>query len=210
MPFSFTEAPIASRQNRRIVGLCKLADRGERERTGLFRFDGVKLLCEAVRREVPLTAVFVRAGSAGRVTERMAELYGLEPDALGCPAYAVEDSLFDRISEENAPEGVICVAKALDKRHKMYTINGKDFPPVPAGPAVLLESLRDPANVGAVIRTAAALGVGNSRSSASSAMPPESPKISLRTAATLAFFSTGLKRLTFEPASTVKCPVALS
>ena len=160
MPFSFTEAPIASRQNRRIVGLCKLADRGERERTGLFRFDGVKLLCEAVRREVPLTAVFVRAGSAGRVTERMAELYGLEPDALGCPAYAVEDSLFDRISEENAPEGVICVAKALDKRHKMYTINGKDFPPVPAGPAVLLESLRDPVNVGAVIRTAAALGVG--------------------------------------------------
>ena len=94
MPFSFTEAPIASRQNRRIVGLCKLADRGERERTGLFRFDGVKLLCEAVRREVPLTAVFVRAGSAGRVTERMAELYGLAPDALGCPAYAVEDSLF--------------------------------------------------------------------------------------------------------------------
>ena len=82
MPFSFTEAPIASRQNRRIVGLCKLADRGERERTGLFRFDGVKLLCEAVRREVPLTEVFVRAGSAGRVTERMAELYGLEPDAL--------------------------------------------------------------------------------------------------------------------------------
>ena len=78
---------------------------------------------------MPLTAVFVRAGSAGRVTERMAELYGLEPDALGCPAYAVEDSLFDRISEENAPEGVICVAKALDKRHKMYTINGKDFPP---------------------------------------------------------------------------------
>ena len=54
MPFSFTEAPIASRQNRRIVGLYKLADRGERERTGLFRFDGVKLLCEAVRREVPL------------------------------------------------------------------------------------------------------------------------------------------------------------
>ena len=28
MPFSFTEAPIASRQNRRIVGLCKLADGG--------------------------------------------------------------------------------------------------------------------------------------------------------------------------------------
>lgn len=40
-------------------------------------------------------------------------------------------------------------------------------------------------------------------------MPLESPKISLRAAATPAFFNTGLERFTFEPASTVKCPVAL-
>ncbi len=161
MPFCFTEAPITSRQNRRIVGLCKLADRGERERTGLFRFDGIKLLCEAVRSKVSLTSVFVRVGSAAHVAERMTALYGILPDALGCPAYAVEDGLFDRISEENAPEGVICVAKTLDKRHKMYTIKKDGFPIVPAGTAVLLESLRDPVNVGAIIRTAAALGVGS-------------------------------------------------
>lgn len=160
MPFCFQEAPITSRQNRRIVGLCKLADRGERERTGLFRFDGVKLLCEAIRREVTLEAVFVCAGGAERVENRMRELYGLTPQALKCPTFAVEDSLFDRISEENAPEGVICVAKALDKCHKMYTINKEGFPDIPDAPAILLESVRDPVNVGAIIRTAAALGMG--------------------------------------------------
>ena len=34
--------------------------------------------------------------------------------------------------------------------------------------------------------------------------------VALFDAATPAFFSTGLERFTFEPASTVKCPVALS
>lgn len=160
MPFRFQDAPITSRQNRRIVSLCKLTDRGERERTGSFRFDGVKLLCEALRREVPLEAVFLRAGGAARVESRMAELYGLTPEGLACPVFAVEDSLFDRISEENAPEGVICVAKTLDKCHKMYKINMEGFPDIPDAPAILLESVRDPVNVGAIIRTAAALGMG--------------------------------------------------
>lgn len=160
MPFIFEDAPITSRQNRRIVSLCKLSDRGEREKTGLFRFDGVKLLCEALRREVPLETVFVREGSAARIEARMAELYGMTAADLSCPVVAVEKDLFDRISEENAPEGVICVAKALDKRHKKYTIRKEELPPLPNAPILLLESVRDPVNVGAIIRTAAALGIG--------------------------------------------------
>ena len=43
---------ITSRQNRRIVELMKLDDRRAREKTRTFRFDGVKLLCEAIRRGV--------------------------------------------------------------------------------------------------------------------------------------------------------------
>lgn len=160
MPFIFEDAPITSRQNRRIVSLCKLSDRGEREKTGLFRFDGVKLLCEALRREVPLETVFVKEGSAARIEARMTELYGMTAADLFCPVVAVENGLFDRISEENAPEGVICVAKALDKRHKKYTIRKEELPPLPNAPVLLLESVRDPVNVGAIIRTAAALGIG--------------------------------------------------
>ena len=172
MPFVFEADPITSRQNRRIVALCKLSDRKARESTATFRFDGVKLLCEALRRGVSLSAVFVRAGSAQDICDRMSELGGCTPADIHAPVYAVEDSLFEKISEENAPEGVICVAKYIDKCHKKYTINSDGFltgaggdptgntMPVPDGSVLLLESVRDPGNVGAVIRSAAALGVG--------------------------------------------------
>lgn len=153
---------IASRQNRRIVELCKLDDRRAREKNRRFRFDGVKLLCEAIRRGVPLCELYLRVGTAEKVADRMMELYGCTLADAACPVFGVEDELFDRISEENAPDGVICVANYIDKCHKMNTIyNKEDGILSDPSPVILLESVRDPLNVGAIIRSAAALGVGH-------------------------------------------------
>lgn len=151
---------ITSRQNRRIVELVKLDDRRAREKTRTFRFDGVKLLCEAIRRGVELDSVFLRAGTAEKVSERMRELYGYALSDAGCPVFGVEDGLFDKISQENAPDGVITVAKYIDKSHNFIIIYKEDENHAEKdAPVLLLEAVRDPLNVGAVIRSAAALGV---------------------------------------------------
>lgn len=153
---------ITSRQNRRVVELMKLDDRRAREKTRTFRFDGVKLLCEAIRRGVEMEAVFLRVGTAERVAVRMEELYGCTPADAGCPVFGVEDSLFEKISQENAPDGVITVAKYIDKSHNLIIIYKEDEVTVRKdAPVLLLESVRDPLNVGAIIRSAAALGVGH-------------------------------------------------
>ena len=152
---------ITSRQNRRVVELMKLDDRRAREKTRTFRFDGVKLLCEALRRGVELESVFLRVGTADRVAARMEELYGCALSEVDCPVFGVEDSLFEKISQENAPDGVITVAKYIDKSHNLIIIYKEDeIDARRDAPILLLESVRDPLNVGAIIRSAAALGVG--------------------------------------------------
>lgn len=152
---------VTSKQNRRVIDAGKLSDRREREERQLFRFDGVKLFCEAVKKNVKIDSVFIRASAYDTVKEKMFDLYGIDADRLDLEAILLSDDVFGKISEEKSPEGIITIAKYLDKIEKKATINIGDsfFTDRCESHYLLCDSLRDPGNMGAVMRSAAAFGV---------------------------------------------------
>ncbi len=149
---------VTSRQNSTVKLVCSLSKKKAREETGLFRFDGIKLAREALTKGVAVTELVMSEKGYDTYFESLRELCLLR----GVTPFIVADELFDKMSEEKSPEGVITVAKALDKLHKIATINNKgEFLDMPEmGESVmLLEAIRDPGNLGTVVRTAASLGL---------------------------------------------------
>ena len=125
---SMSREIISSRQNRTVVEVCKLNDRKARDAGRIFRFDGVKLCEEALRKGVELQTVLLRASSADRIREGLLERDGIDLFACSARVLWLSDEVFEKISEEKSPEGVICVAKYIDKFQKFATIyNSADF-----------------------------------------------------------------------------------
>ncbi len=147
---------ISSRQNPRVKKLCALSDKKEREAQRAFRFDGIKLFEEAIFCGVYIENVFLREDLSKNMPQRLKKsLDMLSHDKI----IYLSESLFDRISEEKSSEGIITVAKYIDKFDKIIKIDKEEFS-LPYGGVIILESLRDTGNVGTVIRTAASLGIG--------------------------------------------------
>lgn len=146
---------ITSRQNPSIKRLGFLLEKKGRESSELFRFDGIKLFLEAVSCGVKIEEIYVRESSIEVVESR------LEKEGLflsDCKVICVSDEIFAKISEERSPEGIITVARYIDGFQRISEINESNIPSK-AESVLLLESLRDPGNLGTVLRSAAALGI---------------------------------------------------
>lgn len=141
---------ITSRQNPKVLDAVRLKDRKYREESGLFAFEGRKLFTEALEKNLPLTTVFCTEKWIAEAAEAL-EKAGNDADLI-----QVSESVYEKISEEKSPEGIFCIAKALDKIHKIATIyNATKI----SGGRMLLERMQDPGNLGTVIRTARAFGL---------------------------------------------------
>ena len=154
---------ITSRQNPQILHAVRLQDRKHRQKEQIFCFDGIKLCMEALMSDVDITRIFLRASTAERVMDRIDKELPSADFSSHAALVMLEDAVFDKISIEKSPEGVICVAKYIDKCHKIVTINNIEdssaYPVAESERILLLESVRDPGNLGTIIRGAAAFGI---------------------------------------------------
>lgn len=137
---------ITSRSNRRAVLYASLDDRKNRDKTGLFLAEGVKLTGEALRfadcEDILISEEAEEIG--GKLEERLLE--------GKTHVTVLAGSVFEKISTERAPQGIIAVVRkpqnsspALEEWQRDRRI-------------MMLDEIRDPGNLGTIMRSAEALG----------------------------------------------------
>ncbi len=137
---------ITSRKNQLIVDCAKLQDKKYRQKSKSFFIEGKKLFCEALQSKAEiLYAIFSESAYPA-----------FEQQDFSFPTFLVTEEVFSKISTEKSPEGVFCVLKDIDFFHKRYIIYSSDSF---SGRKFCICGVRDPGNLGTMIRTANALGV---------------------------------------------------
>lgn len=149
---------ITSRSNPTVKLTSSLKDKKSREAEGLFIAEGEKLTFEALSASLPIEKIFIAKSKKDRIIDKLSNYNDVEK-LSECSVYVLEDSVFEKISTENAPQGVISVIKHLDFFYQSDIIYKEEFFKNLLGRAICLSSVRDPGNLGSAIRSAVAFGV---------------------------------------------------
>lgn len=127
---------ITARKNPLLQQVRRLlTSRKEREQTGLFVADGIKLLSEAVRWWPGLDTVILSDGVEAQVPEDVRLV-------------RVPEDVMASVSPMQTPQGALFLCRLPEKR---------SF--VPEAGMLLLDGIQDPGNLGTILRTADALSV---------------------------------------------------
>lgn len=144
---------LLSGSNPRVKYIRRLARRRCREREGKFLVEGVRFLEEAVRENWPLELALYSPGLVEN--PRGAGLLEILEER-GVPLLLAEPALFAQVAETASPQGIIAVAqipRRPEPESEVLSAGDNSL-------MVLVDGVRDPGNLGTIIRCADAYGAG--------------------------------------------------
>ena len=145
---------IESASNPRIKAALRLRERRERDATGLTLVDGGREALRAMEAGAVVESAFVcppllATNAAKRVAEKLSQSFG--PFGAAIEYVEVGERAFERLAYGDRADGVILVVRA--PRAELADLQ------LPAEPLVVVtEDVEKPGNVGAIIRSADAVG----------------------------------------------------
>ncbi len=159
---------LSSRNNPLVKWASTLSDKKGRNAEKSFMAEGIKLCIEAIKNALPITYIFISESVKDEFLPRIEAATSKYGD-VDCEVITLSDTALEKISTEKAPEGVITIIKYLDFFNILDIIYKEDFFIPASERTIALCSVRDPGNLGSVIRSAVAFGVEHIVLSADSA-----------------------------------------
>ena len=160
---------LSSRNNPLVKWATSLVDKKARAQSRAFFVEGEKLTIEAIKNRLPISYIFVAESKYDRAFSKIEAAVSMHFSDTDLELVTLSDSAFEKISTEKSPEGVISVIKYLDFFSNLDIIYKEEFFIPASERAIALCSVRDPGNLGSVIRSAVAFGVEHIVVSADSA-----------------------------------------
>lgn len=140
---------LESLQNRWVKEARSLSRKKEREATGRYLIEGVRLLEEAVNSKLPLSYCLYSEKITGnargqKLLDHMA--------ALGIECLEVTEKALDSVTETEQSQGIVAVSS-------LPMTSWESLLSIPQPFLLIVDGLQDPGNLGTIIRTAEAAGV---------------------------------------------------
>lgn len=139
---------ITSKTNSQLKYLSLLMKKkNAREEDRVFVTEGKKMFFEVLRQapELLVKAYWSEKGLASLSEEELDLI-------ASCPYEEVKDDVFEAVAETITPQGVIAIVKMPYRTIDDMIASGKGL--------LLLETIQDPGNLGTMLRTAEAAGIG--------------------------------------------------
>ncbi len=145
---------LTSAHNQRIKAWASLKERKYREQTGTYLIEGLRSVQTYMDHGADLVALLVDHTVISATGERMVE----ECERQGIPVFALATQLLAHVSDTVHPQGIMAVVKSTVRSVRdVFT-----YAPEVAGHCsdvwLVIDGVRDPGNLGTLIRTAAAVG----------------------------------------------------
>lgn len=135
---------IKGRDNPKIKSIKKILHSNKSDK---FIIEGLRLCFDAMESGIKIKMTLYTEDSLNKNKEKLEKIIKASDEA-----YTVTEDVFRKISSIKTPQGILCVCIKLDKQVSLDKISN-------IGKLIVLENIQDPSNMGALLRTAEALGL---------------------------------------------------
>jgi RNA methyltransferase, TrmH family len=137
---------ITARNNDKIKYAVQLSTSSSKRReTGEFFLEGARLCSDAAKTGVQFVRAFFTASALEKYSDYIADITDVCSEC-----YEISNEVAAKLSDTGSSQGVFCVCKSGNSILNSIDFNGK---------YLALENIQDPSNLGAISRSAEALGL---------------------------------------------------